>query len=486
MISLIEAIEDPNLFRPLFRDLSTWRAWLAFLKGLFALPLDGPEKEIYSQATGREAVPERPVREAWVVAGRRSGKSFMASLVAVYLACFRDYQPHLAPGERAHILVVAADRQQAQVVFQYIRGFLTSNPLLARMVVAERAESVDLENRVTVSVATCSYRSLRGYTLAAAICDEVAFWRSDDGANPATEVLRALRPALATVPGALLLCITSPYARTGPVWETFQRHYGRDDSSVLVWKAPTRLMNPTIDQVVIDREMEADPEAALSEWEAEFRSDLETFLPWEALEAVVVPGRYELPPVSGVQYLGFVDPSGGRRDAAALAVAHVEGGKVVVDLARRWAAPHDPAQVVGEMAVVLKGYRVSRVLGDRYGGEWPVQEFKKHGVLYEPARQDKSATYLEFLPLVLSGRVELLDQQRLLAELQGLVRRPRSGGRDLVDHPLGGRDDLANAVAGVVVMAAGRLQDGPVEFQVVERGFWSGYFRDAGLRGGAY
>ncbi len=447
MITITEAIRDPHLFKPLFRDLTSWSAWQTFLKALFALPLRKTEVALYRESTGRETTPGQPYKEGWVVAGRRSGKSFIAALVAVFLACFRDYRPHLAPGERVMILVIAADRNQAQVVFRYVKGFLAANPMLSRMVEAERAESIDLINRVTLSVATCSYRSIRGFTAGAVICDEVAFWRSDEGADPATEVLRAVRPALATIPGSLLLCISTPYARSGPLWEAYRKNYG-EESDTLVWQAPTAVMNPTIARELIDRELEADPEAARAEWFAEFRSDLESFLDVAAIEDVTVPGRYELPLQPQVRYTAFADPSGGRIDAAALALAHAEGERVILDVARRWLAPHDPAVVVGEMAGVLKSYGLRRVTGDRYAGAWPEQEFSKHGITYEAAPKDKSSLYLELLPLVLSGRVELLDIRQLFNELRNLVRRTRSAGRDLVDHPPRGQDDLANSVAG--------------------------------------
>ena len=183
-MNIIKAINDPHLFKPLFRDLKTWASWVVFLKALFALAMTGSELAIYRQCTGREKPPSEPFREAWVPTGRRSGKSFIAALVAVFLACFRDYRPYLAPGERAMILIIAADRYQAQVIFRYVKGFLASNPMLSKMVEAEKTESIDLANRVTIQVATCSYRSIRGFTAAAVICDEVAFWRADDGGEP--------------------------------------------------------------------------------------------------------------------------------------------------------------------------------------------------------------------------------------------------------------------------------------------------------------
>lgn len=461
-MNIIQAINDPHLFRPLFKDLATWGAWQAFLRTLFALPMTDADLDLYRRCTGRLTPPTRPFREAWVPTGVRSGKSFVASLIAVYLACFRDYDPYLARGERAMVLVLAADRSQAQVILRYVKGFISSIPMLARLVQAERTESIDLGNRVSIMVATCSYKAVRGFTAAAVICDEVAFWRSDDGANPATEVLRALRPRLATIPDSLLLAISSPYARSGPLWQAFREHHGKDDSDVLCWRAPTRLMNPTISQDLIDRDMALDPEAARSEWEAEFRSDLEGFLAIEALEACIVQGRYELPPQLAsnlnFQYRAFCDPSGGRKDAAALAIAHKEGGRTVLDLARAWKAPHDPAQVTKEMAAIVKSYNVFRVTGDRYAGAWPETEFHKHNVAYEPSQKDKSAIYIDFLPLVNSGNVELLDIKPLAAELRSLERRTRSGGRDLVDHPPKAHDDLANAAAGACVMAGGGVK----------------------------
>ena len=157
----------------------------------------------------------------------------MAALVAVYLATFRDYRAHLAPGERAMVLCVATDREQAGILLRYMRAMLADVPLLKGRIMAERADAIDLTNRVTLSVGTCSYRAFRGVTLAAAILDEIAFWRAD-GANPDREVLTALRPATATIPGALLLAISTPYSRSGVLYEALHDHYGVAGSDVFI------------------------------------------------------------------------------------------------------------------------------------------------------------------------------------------------------------------------------------------------------------
>ncbi len=182
--------------------------------------------------------------EAWLVVGRRGGKSRIAALVAVWLACFRDYRAFLAPGERGTLMVIAADRRQARVVFRYIVGLLEGVELLRPLIQQQTQEAVHLTNRVTIEVHTASFRAVRGYTLVGAVCDEVAYWRSEESANPDVEIINALRPGMATVPEALLLCISSPYARRGALWEVYRTHYGRDGDPVLVWQADTRSIEP--------------------------------------------------------------------------------------------------------------------------------------------------------------------------------------------------------------------------------------------------
>jgi hypothetical protein len=171
----------------------------------------------------------------------------------------------------------------------------------------------------------------------------------------------------------------------------------------------------------------------------------------------------ELPPIAGLRYVGFVDPSGGLRDGMTVAIAHVErrDGRpvVVLDLIRERRPPFNPEDVTAEFAETLKGYRIHTVTGDRYGGEWPRAAFRKHGIAYEVAEHTKSDLYRELLPLITARGVELLDVPRLLAQLGGLERRTARSGRDSIDHGPGGHDDVINAAAGAVVLAATRAVD---------------------------
>ena len=228
---------DPALFGPWFAGPS-WAAWRTFVPALLALPLSSDELAIFQKHTGRLTPLTVAALECWVAAGRRGGKSIIAAFLAVYHACFKDYSSVLSRGERGVVMILASDRQQARVVFGYVKAFMHEIPTLAKLIERETAEAIHLTS-ISIEVHTSSFRAVRGYTIVCAILDEVAFWRSDESANPDQEIVAALKPAMATVPGALLLGISSPYARMGVLWEAHRDHYGKDGDPVLFWQAPS-------------------------------------------------------------------------------------------------------------------------------------------------------------------------------------------------------------------------------------------------------
>jgi hypothetical protein len=136
-----------------------------------------------------------------------------------------------------------------------------------------------------------------------------------------------------------------------------------------------------------------------------------------------------------------------------LAIAHTEGKTQILDVIRERRPPFSPEAVVEEYASLLRTYRCSRVYGDRYGGEWPREQFQKRHVYYEPAEKPKSELYRDLLPLINSGAVDLLEHDRLMTQITSLERRTSRAHKDSIDHPPGGHDDIANAVAGALVTA---------------------------------
>ena len=134
-MTLIEAIHDERFFRSLFKDLSTWNSWLVFFKVFFGLPIESrKDRRLFRQCTGLKTPPCKPAREAYVLVGRRGGKSFISAIIAVFLACFKDWRPFLSPGEKGWIFIIATDREQAKIIKNYIAGIFRSNPIFQRMV----------------------------------------------------------------------------------------------------------------------------------------------------------------------------------------------------------------------------------------------------------------------------------------------------------------------------------------------------------------
>jgi hypothetical protein len=453
-VNILQAIADPKVFAGHFRG-SSWNAWRVFLATLFALPMTADEVELYRKHTGRTAPPTVPSHEAWLCIGRRGGKSFILAVIAVFLACFRDWRPYLGPGEAGTIMVVCADRKQARTIMRFALGLLKAVPMLKRQVENVTREVIELKHNIVIEVHTASFRSTRGYSIVAALCDEIAYWPTDEAsAQPDAEVINAIKPAMATVPGAMLLCASSPHAKCGALWDAHRKHFGQDDDSVLVWQASTRDMNPGVPQSYIDQHMADDPARAAAEYLAEFRADLETFLDDALIERAVEYGRpAELPPRENIVYHCFTDMSGGGREASTLCICHRDGERIIANVIRGRRGPHDPAKVAAEFAALAKQYRCRIMTGDNYAKEWVAGAYRSAGLEYRRSPLVKSDLYLEGQVLFARGLVNIPPDAILLRELRLLERRVARSGKDSVDHGVGGSDDHANALFGAMYVA---------------------------------
>src|SRR5262249_23613361 len=190
-----------------------------------------------------------------------------------------------------------------------------------------------------------SVGGLGGVNCVAVIATEAAFWYTDEtSGNPDTEILNAVRPSLATTHGPLII-ITSPYARRGEVWNIYRQHYGADgDPLILVAQGASRVFNETLSEEFVERALSRDPAAASAEYLAMFRSDLESFVAREAVEACVALGLRERAPMTSVVYSAFLDPAGGSGgDSMTMAIAHREkDGRGVLDVIREAKPPFSP------------------------------------------------------------------------------------------------------------------------------------------------
>jgi len=424
--------------------------------------MDAAEFEIFKKLTGRSERPEGDFRTAWILAGRRSGKSFISAVILCYLAIFRKWEK----GKHGTLMLLATDREQSRVVFKYCCDILEL-PILKTYVKRILIEEIEFRNGLTISIHTCSYKNIRGRRVLAVVCDEIVFW-SREVSDP-QEIIRALKPSLFENPDSLLLAISSVYARFGVAYDVYTEAFGKEEKDRIVYRAGTLDLNPTYPAAVVEAELAADPAGASAEYLSEFRSDRESYLSADVIEAAVIPGRFELEPQKKISYVAFYDGSGGSRDSAVLAITHKEAsGLVVLDLVREQRPPFSPDVIIESHAEIVKSYGLREITGDRYSGGWIVDSFKKHGITYKNSELTKSEIYLAFIPLMMAGRVELLDNDRMLRQLQQLERKT-GGKKDSVDHPAAGHDDCINAASGACVLTVERknkpyfgFSDGPM------------------------
>jgi hypothetical protein len=345
MMNVAQCLDDPNLFGEWFSG-STWSTWRAVLKAAFCIPMDAEERKLFHAVAERDS-PRQRVRELWVAAGRRAGKDSVASAVMAYFAACVDWRRlgYLRPGEVATCLCLACDRAQASIVRRYAQSYFTQVPMFRPLVTRETSKGLELSTGVELIVLASDFRSVRGRSIACVVLDEVAFYRDENSSNPDLEVYQALTPSLATLPGAMLIGISTPYRRAGLLYQKFRDHFGREDDDVLVVRGPSRAFNPSLPEKVIQDALKRDPAAAKAEWLGEWRDDIAAFLSRDLIEAAVERGVVVRPPQPDEYYFAFADPSGGLGDSFTCGIAHRDvDGRAVLDCLTETLPPFDPAQ----------------------------------------------------------------------------------------------------------------------------------------------
>jgi hypothetical protein len=453
VMNIITALDDPDLFGRFFPG-DSWSGWRTILKATFGLPMDQTETSFFQSVAGNRLAPTKTVRELWAIVGRRGGKDSVASAVAAFAAATFDQQHKLRPGERAVVALIAVDRDQSKIILEYIRSFFVEIPLLAGMLERETQFGFELNNRVDITIITNNFRSIRGRAVLLAIFDECAFYRDESSSAPDEELYRAITPALASLaPGSMIIGISSPYRKSGLLFKKFKQHFGQD-GEVLIIQAPTRTLNPTIPQELIDREIAEDPAAKRAEYLAEWRDDIGGWLAIETIEAAVDRGVAVRPPSHFHNtYVAGADPSGGSKDSFTAAISHNESGVAVLDAVLEIRPPFSPTEAVSQIAALLRAYGLSEVTGDRYAAEWVTSAFASSGIKYKNSERNRSEIYSDCLPLFTSGRARILDMPKLISQFASLERKTNPMGKDRIDHGVGGHDDLCNSAALAMVLA---------------------------------
>jgi hypothetical protein len=387
--------------------------------------------------------------------GRRSGKTLLAAVWAVYDGVVRDLAAFVRPGEARYVACVATSLDQARVVYRVIRQFFTA-PVLSPLVVRETGEELELATGVVVKVLPCSARSTRGLAISTVILDELAHFVDSDGYQAGEQVYRALAPATAQFGAAgRVICLSTPRGQRGVFWKLWQQA-GQDPDAYRL-QAPTWEMNPRIDQAFLEAERRRDPDLFAQEYGAAFIAGGGAFLPEGAVRAAVAAAGAGAGAAGadghrhGYRVLAL-DPAF-THDAFAVALvcrpaAAAEAEAVVVERVEYYDPPVAFGAVLDRVAAVARGEGVHEVVTDQFAAAPIVAELGRRGVRCTAVpwtAATKAAAFAALKAALVTGRLTLPDDDRLVRELLGLTATPTAAGFAVEGG--GERDDVAHAVA---------------------------------------
>lgn len=446
--NIIEACAHPKLL-----NIPLSLGQRVFLKALDGLEMTQVELDLFCSTSGRASyAPGRFHREGVLIAGRRFGKSLhIAVPVACYAAVFRRYE-NLRPGEHPTVVMLAPTKDQAEITWRGIVGVLRNSPFRGLLPLLPRREKLRLGNGVDLVVQKCDLRSVRGYAIPLCVAEEAAFWRSEDDptTNPAEEVLASVRPALLQFKHGRLLLISSPWAKSGPVWTAFAQRLEKEDPLVL--RMSSTQGNPTLSAELLEAERARDPERYEREISAEFLDAASALLPGDALDLCVARGRWEVPPKSGASYVAGLDVAF-RSDWFGFAISHAEGEKVIIDLVRSWKPkPGKAIQFAPTMDAITdicRHYGCARAFSDQVANEVVKQRLAAAGIALEQVStlgRRASGIYSTLRAKTLAGQIEFPDVPELLSQLRRLEIVRSSGGGERCEAS-SGHDDVAIAAA---------------------------------------
>jgi hypothetical protein len=208
---------------------------------------------------------------------------------------------------------------------------------------------------------------------------EACHWRvDDDSPSNDAEVLAAAMPSLSMTPGGgILILASSPYRKSGVMFDRWRDLWGNDDAEALCWVAPSMTMNPVLPVEIVEAALEDDPAKNRSEYLACWREDLSDCVPSDCVDACTEWTVRERPYDGRNKYVAFTDAAGGTgSDAFGLVIAHRDKhNRAIVDVIRERKPRFIPALVVQEYSELLHAYGIREVVGDRFSGGWCASEF---------------------------------------------------------------------------------------------------------------
>lgn len=435
------------------------------LKNLYGLALDGEEMELYGQMTGglteQHGLGSEAVEGVWVL-GARSGKSLMASIIGLYESIERGkrWRKHLGKHEKGYCIIVATRLQQAQDLIQRNAAqLLLNSPEYSGWIEGEPTKTqLDLTNGLSLLSIPCNSTAGRGFPIYTLILDELGHWWTE-GAKADVDIFNSLSPRLGQFPGAKTVLLSTPSAKQGLLWSWYKEGFAVPGRSTL--QGSTTLLNPDIDPEFLERMKARDPDLYDREICALFAERRSAYLESHLVESAIAFVTDREP--AGHHYVLGVDQSGfAGRDRFAVAVAHKEDKRVIVDVVRSWPGT-DSTFILDEVSALCSRYGIGHATIDRYARGWVEAELKKRGLSVD-VRPLLPQIYQNGKSLMLAGDLAIPDHPELK---EGMLSTMAFYGRNnsmSIEHPRtgeAGHGDLADAAMSAIWKASSEPHQEP-------------------------
>jgi hypothetical protein len=420
--------------------------------------------------------------ELVLACGRRSGKTFLASVITAYeaykLIIKVDPQRYykLPQGEEIRIINVASTGDQALILAKaaqnrilnskwfipYIESktqseirLRTKRDLeLLKYEIRNHGKPIDAHASIRIEAMSCTARGIRGGTVIVGILDEIAHFVDNDGNRSGDVIYEALTPSVATFGlDGKILCVSSPWAKNGVFYDLYLRSKGTKeeagDQNKRMFQIPTWEMNDTITFAYLDTEKRRNPETFLTEFGAEYSSIVTGFFkyPEKIDEAIKREDETSMPKEGNFIHYIAVDPAASH-NGYTLAMVHVELKDIIKKENNREIKTKAPVVVLDKWVVwnikdpefegmdyidtdVIEGYimglfatfRVGKIVFDQFDSTSIVNKLKKAGKVAEKTsftRAYNMKIYSKLRSLFYENQIEIFKHEKGIAELKNL------------------------------------------------------------------
>lgn len=367
------------------------------------------ELKIYRKITKNRKEFEAGIEkeEAILVLGARSGKSMIASIIALYEATRKKWAKYLNPGESGYIEVISTRQKQSeQIIGANCLRLMENSYNLKGLIKDSTMSELTLKNNMKILSLPCNETSGRGLPIAVLIMDEVAHFYTE-GVKADKTIFNALNPRRAQFPGSKLILLSTPSAKQGLLWDFYEQGFKVPDR--LTANAETLFMNPLVDQKFLQKEKKRDIDNYRREFLAEFAEKVEAFLSYELIEnSLKLAG--DLPFNPEYVYCAGIDASGlAGRDKFALAISHNQENNIYVDKVISWDLK-DPDPIMKDIEEIAGLYNFNKVSIDKYARGWVQNALEKIG-LEVIIRPSLAEIYVNLKSLMIGDRLYLPDNK---------------------------------------------------------------------------